>query len=269
MQNVTPPSRSGRCWLTHLGALLVFGLLLPSAVLAQTVHPPPPPPQWSGSVAAGFSLTKGNSDTMLLTLSGRATRKWDLNELSLGAIGAYGEDSGDVNNQMASAFAQYNRLFTERWYSYARVDGLYDGIAGVDYRFTFGVGLGYYFIKTTNTLLSVEAGPGYVVERLEGSQGTGTNKVTIIENNDYWTFRVAQKFEHKFNDRVRIWESVEILPEIERVSNFIVNSECGVESALTKTWSLRVVLQDTYDNEPAPGREKNDLKLVAGVGWKF
>src|SRR5690242_1125436 len=93
MQDPTPQSDGTlrRCgWLTHLGALLVFGLSLPSAVLAQTVHPPPPPPEWTGSVAAGLSLTKGNSDTMLLTLSGRATKKWDLNELSLGAIGAYG-----------------------------------------------------------------------------------------------------------------------------------------------------------------------------------
>jgi hypothetical protein len=53
------------------------------------------------------------------------------------------------------------------------------------------------------------------------------------------------------------------------VHNFIVNGEAGVESALTKAWSLRVVVQDTFDNEPAPGRRNNDVKLIAGVGWKF
>jgi hypothetical protein len=30
-----------------------------------------------------------------------------------------------------------------------------------------------------------------------------------------------------------------------------------------------VVAQDTFDNEPAPGREKNDLKLMTGVEYKF
>ena len=46
-------------------------------------------------------------------------------------------------------------------------------------------------------------------------------------------------------------------------------AELGVESGLTKQVSLRVYLQDTYDNEPAPGREKNDFKLIAGVAYKF
>jgi hypothetical protein len=29
------------------------------------------------------------------------------------------------------------------------------------------------------------------------------------------------------------------------------------------------VFNDTYDHIPAPGREKNDLKLLAGLGYKF
>jgi hypothetical protein len=32
---------------------------------------------------------------------------------------------------------------------------------------------------------------------------------------------------------------------------------------------LRVYLDDTYNNVPAPGRKKNDLKLVAAVAYKF
>jgi hypothetical protein len=30
-----------------------------------------------------------------------------------------------------------------------------------------------------------------------------------------------------------------------------------------------LVLQDSFDNKPAPGREKNDFKLMAGIGVKF
>jgi hypothetical protein len=32
---------------------------------------------------------------------------------------------------------------------------------------------------------------------------------------------------------------------------------------------LRVTLQDWYVSNPAPGRESNDLKLIAGVNYKF
>jgi len=43
----------------------------------------------------------------------------------------------------------------------------------------------------------------------------------------------------------------------------------GVESGLSKSWALRFVLQDTYDNQPAPGRKENDFKVIAGIQWKL
>ena len=89
------------------------------------------------------------------------------------------------------------------------------------------------------------------------------------DENTYFTVRIAERFEHKFTDHLRIWESVEFLPQIDRFQNFIVNGEVGVETDLTKTLSLRVFALDTYDNEPAPGRKKNDVKLVTAVAYKF
>jgi len=255
----TASSRSDCCLrrrLAHVAAWFTLGLVLQSAALAQTVLPLSPP-TWTGSVAAGLSVTRGNSDTLLFTMTGRADKKWDQNELSLGAAASYGEDNGDKNNDSQSAFVQYNRLFTDRWYAFTRAEGLHDQIADVEYRVTLSVGLGYYFIKTTNTLLSVEAGPGYVFERVGN------------DNNEYATLRLAEKFEHKFSGTARVWEMVEYLPGLDSFDNYVVNGEVGVESALTKTWSLRLVLQDTYDNEPAPGKEKNDMKLIGSIAWKF
>jgi hypothetical protein len=61
----------------------------------------------------------------------------------------------------------------------------------------------------------------------------------------------------------------EFLPQIDRWKNYIINAEVGAEASLTKKTALRVVLQDTFDNQPAPGRKKNDLKLVTSVVVKF
>lgn len=234
-------------------------LLLPlggATVVAQT-NAPPPVPKWDASVSLGLTLTEGNSDTLLFTLSGRADKKWDQYELHLGTDMAYGESDDVKNNELFRAFAQFNYLFTDRWYAYIRAEGLHDSIADIEYRFTVGPGVGYYIIKTASTSLSVEGGPGIVFEK----QGH--------DDHIYFTARLAEMFEHKFNDRVRVWEMVEFLPQIDNWENFIVNSEVGVESALSKAWALKVVLQDTYDNEPAPGRERNDIKLIAGVAWKY
>ena len=48
-----------------------------------------------------------------------------------------------------------------------------------------------------------------------------------------------------------------------------ISYRLGVESGMTKHLALQTYLQDTYHSEPAAGRLKNDLKLVAGVKYKF
>ena len=212
---------------------------------------------WESSAAVGLTLTKGNSDTLMVNGNIQSSRKWDKNEISLGADGTYGENSGVKNSDSIHAFGQYNRLFTDRVFGYLRVDDLHDGIADIDYRFTVGPGAGYYFIKNADTSLRGEVGPGWVYEKQGG------------KNDSYITLRIAERFDHKLNDRVKLWQSLEFLPQVDDWNNFIINGEIGLEVALSKTFSQRTFLQDTYDNVPAPGRKENDLKLVAAIAYKF
>jgi putative salt-induced outer membrane protein YdiY len=231
--------------------------ITPSVQADDAAVPAAPKSPWASSAALGLTMTRGNSDTALFTLQVNAARKKDDTELALGADVAYGENSGVKNTETYHAFSQLNYLFSDRMYAYGRVDGLRDTIAALDYRFSFSPGVGYYFVKTTNTFLSGEVGPGAVYEKQGGKTQT------------YVTLRVAEKFEHKINDHVKIWQGVEVLPQVDRWKNYIINSEIGVEAGLTTKASLRVYLQDTYDNEPAAGRKANDLKLVAALAYKF
>jgi putative salt-induced outer membrane protein YdiY len=217
---------------------------------------------WVASAALGLTLTSGNSDTLLFTANVQAAKKWaDRNEISLGADIAYGENDGTKNNETEHGYAQYNRLFSDRLYAYVRVDALHDGIADIDYRITASPGLGYYFIKNTKHSLRGEIGPGYVDQRLAG------------DHNSFATLRLAERYELKLTDRARLWESVEFLPQIDKWSNFIVNAEIGLETDISKHFSMVTYVQDTYQSEPAKVngdyRKKNDLKLVAGLKYKF
>ena len=81
--------------------------------------------------------------------------------------------------------------------------------------------------------------------------------------------RLAEKFNFKINDRARIWQTVEFLPQVDNFKNYILNSELGIESDLTIKFSLRSYIQDAYDNQPSPGRKQNDLKWVTAIAYKF
>lgn len=230
---------------------------------------------WEGTASVGLTVTRGNSENVLFTANAKMARKGPLNEIAFGADGAYGEstttskrdsvtflktENTTKNANFMHGFFQYNRIFDEQLYGYVRLDALHDDIADISYRIALSPGLGHYFIKKPNTRLSAEVGPGVILQRTSGAEA----------NTDvYATLRVAERFEHKFNDSVKMWQSLEFLPQVDRFGNYLINFEIGAEAALTKSVSLLTYLQDNYDNEPAAGRKNNDLKLVAAIGVKF
>lgn len=239
--------------------LLAAGLVAANLnrALAEPAAPAEKPSTWQSSAFLGLTLTRGNSDTVLISGNIKTEKKAKENEWAFGADGTYGENNSVKNTEVIHGFGQYNRLFSERLFGYFRADALHDGISDVKYRLALSPGLGYYFIKEKATSLAAEVGPGVVFEERGG------------ESDTYATLRLAERFEHKFNDRARMWQSLEFLPEVTRFSNFLINAEIGVAASLSKHMELSVVLQDNFVNEPAAGRKSNDLKIISGITYKF
>ena len=211
--------------------------------------------------SAGFSLavTSGNSDTLLTSGDFTAERKAENSEMFGGISAVYGKAEGVKNNDKVNGFFQYNWPFgdADRWYGLGRLEGTYDSIADIDYRYTASVGLGYYAIKSETTSLSFEVGPSYVLEKRAGVE------------DDYAALRAGEKFTHDFNEKTRVWQSLDIVPRVEDFADYVLNAEVGIETDLAQSLQLRMYVQDTYYSEPAPGRDGNDIKLFAGIKYKF
>ncbi len=230
---------------------------LSSVTMSSAVMPESSKYPWKSSVSAGLTLARGNKNATMFTADFQTQKKTPFDEYHLGLGAAYGEQNSveTVNNY--KVFGQWNHLFTPRFFGYLRTEGLRDSIANLDYRLTLGPGVGYYLIKGTNTTLALEAGSAFEFQRLGG------------EDQTFVTARLADRFEHKISDRARLWQSVEILPQVDKLENYVINFEIGAEAAITKSFSLKTYFDDTYANRPAAGRLKNDAKLVAGVAYKF
>lgn len=247
----------------------VAGILLTGSTVAQAADPAPEAKKgWETSAAAGLTLTKGTHDSMLVTAGLNSSRKWEKDEAALGISGGYGEDTDKsfgtnkptvVNNKFIQGFGQYNRLFNEKFYGGLRLDAAYDGIASLDYRITLSPLAGYYFIKNAKTTLAGEVGPSLVTEQYSGQ-----------DSDTYLGMRFAERFEHKLTDSTKIWQSVSYVPQVDDwMENFVVTFEAGIDTAISKQWSLRVVFQDSYVGKPAAGSQNNELRLIAGTVYKF
>jgi putative salt-induced outer membrane protein YdiY len=237
------------------------------SALAQDAKPTEPPkPKWESVASVDLTLTRGNSRSFLATATVNTQKKWETEEILLGGSAGYGnstvknsagQETTSENQDYIKGFAQFNHLFTERFYGGLRVEGLHDNVADINYRLTVSPLAGYYFIKHTNTFLSGEVGPSLVDEELDHHTQT------------YLGLRVGERFEHKFDGGAKIWQSLEWIPQVDKLENWILNAEAGVSAPITKSLDVRLIAQDTYNNRPAPDRLKNDLKLLAGIGYRF
>lgn len=222
------------------------------------------PAGWQSSAGVNVSVNKGNSDTLLAGLNFLTLRKWDKNEVTAGADAVYGDNRDLLTGQRVTtaqnygAFLQYNRMVSERWYFLGRTDARQDKVADINYRVMLSPGAGYYLIQREKTKLSAEAGPGVVFEQFEhGPSST------------YMTLRFGEKFSHAFNDKVRLVQQADITPKADEWSDYVFNMQATLEADLTAKFSTRLTVQDTYRSQPAPGRRENDLRVLAGIAYKF
>ncbi len=230
-------------------------------------------PAWVTTLNAGLTLTDGNSETLGANVGLVVTgEKEGLGSVIIGADANYGESTlttettdADGNavvtkadeKTVENAKAFFNVKKTLSPMTFVSLDGsvLYDDIALIDYRTTLGPGLGFYVVKNDKRELSLEAGPSYVWEKVDGA------------SNDYLALRFAERYSCQITSTAKVVQSLEYLPEAEDFDNYLLTAEVGIEAAVSTRVSLRVVLQDKYDNTPALGAERNDLSLIAGLGF--
>ena len=217
-----------------------------------------PAPAFKTALSAGLMLTDGNSET----LAANAALKTEGEKPGLGSVLAgieanYGEstvdDVKDTTVENAKAYANAKKTLSPKTFVSLDVSALYDDVAEIDYRATVGPGLGFYVVKSEERMLSLEAGPSYVWEKVGG------------ETADYLALRFAERHECQALPNAKLVQSLEYVPEAEDFDNYRLTGEVGVEAAMSERLGLRVVLQDKYENRPAAGKERNDLSLIAGL----
>ena len=235
----------------------------PAAAKPPAATPKPPSP-WHTTASINAAVSRGNADTLLMGAAINSLRKWDKNEIALGADGTFGSNSDPTTRKETTTaqnyglYAQYNRMLSDRIYLGLRSDARQDRIAFIDYRATVAPALGYYLVKNDRLKVKVENGPAFIFERLKGA-GTA----------NYLTLRVAEEVQWKINDRASIVQSMEYLPQVEDFGNYVVNFNLGLSTKITEKASATITFQDFYRSVPAPGRRGNDLRLMAGISYSF
>jgi putative salt-induced outer membrane protein YdiY len=226
---------------------------------AEEAKPKEPKYGWEGSFNFGLTVTTGNSNTTTGNTSIETKLTLPKSITQLGASATLGKTGSEETADKSNAYAQFNYLLTERLTPYIKGSWERDRIADLVWRFTVGPGLGYFFIKKPDSSLLGEMGVSYIRENFERVSPT-----------DYYALRIAEQGEWKITKTARVWEKAEYLPDISEFDKrFILNGEAGIEASISTRTTLRLLVQDTYNSRPAPGRNRNDTLYIAGLGYKF
>jgi putative salt-induced outer membrane protein YdiY len=235
--------------------------LLCSTALAQEAAEPNKA-TFETTLAAGTTLNRGNSENSQFNVSiNNEGKKEGVGILRSGAEFNYAESTSDGDTETTSKnftlFSNGEREIDALNFYYLNGKYFYDGEADVDYRITIGPGVGRYLIKNETKKLLTEIGPSYVWENVDGTK------------NEYMALRIGERYDHKLSDTSKLWQSAEILPQVDDLANYLVNFEIGVEAKLNGTLNLRVVLQDKYNSQPGDDKDKNDVTFIAGISVKL
>jgi putative salt-induced outer membrane protein YdiY len=213
---------------------------------------------WKVDVAVGGNYNTGNTNSYLLNVRTTGVRQTDLDRLVLTVTGDIGETENQRSAEKALGSANFRRTVFEQLFWLANAAGETDALADLDYRFTLSPGLGYYLWKSDPFTLSVEGGPAYVLEQFEGA-----GEQSRVAG------RLAEELNWQANERVRIFQNAEVLADFGDSEDWIFTGEFGLETSLTKTLAVRLTARDRFTNQPATGRDKNDLSIIGSLVYTF
>jgi putative salt-induced outer membrane protein YdiY len=222
--------------------------------------------EWTGSLALNGLFTSGNSETTQIGFTSRLGKRWERDRLTLGADYTYGrqedQDSGEesTTTDYGLAFAKYDHFFTRKFYVYGLVKLEHDGVADLELRFAPSVGVGYQWFEGPTFNLLTEAGIGWVYERYENDR-----------ENDFIAGRLAYAVDWSpIPGRLKLYHTLEYLPSLEDFTeDYLLNIVAGIRATVYKGFFADFRVEWSHDNTPAPGRKKDDTRIIVGVGWEF
>lgn len=217
---------------------------------------------WSGSADAGLSATRGNADTLVISLGSQMARTTQRDKLSLYAASLFARNSTTgVSVTTAEAIrggARYDRNISDRLFGFALTDLERDRFQQLDLRLVFGGGLGYHARRTERVRLDLFGGGSYNREKF--STGLTRNSAEAL---------VGEELSYKLSDSTSLAQRAVLYPNLSEMGEYRFAFDLTGVTKLTGQLGLQATVSDRFQSNPLPGIKKNDLLLTTGIRVTF
>jgi putative salt-induced outer membrane protein YdiY len=213
----------------------------------------------SGRVNVGLAKSSGNTETESYHVDGEIVARTEKNRYTAGIEYNREEDEDELTTKNYLGYAKYDHFLTQKWYAYANTLFEKDEFKDLRLRSTIGTGMGYQFFETELTNLYLESGLSFVNEDLE-----------VGEDEDTLAGRWAVSFDrYLFDKRLQIFHFHEGYQGLEETDNLFIRSRTGLRFPLSESFRATFQYNYDWDNNPAPGEEREDTKYLFTLGYEL
>lgn len=212
---------------------------------------------WVTTALIAGSYASGNTDSSSLAVGILTKRKTIDTSTALGLTLNYGKTDSETAAESASFDAHHQYTFKKPCFAGLRFGADHDAIADLEYRLTLTPYIGRFLYEEAKNFVSIEVGPSLIHEKQGGIKDTYLAPTATLK---------AEKF---LTDRTRLFGEITWSGQINDLQNYILESQIGLDHSLTESTKLKVLLTDTYDNQPAADRKSNDLTLLTGLQFEL
>ena len=220
---------------------------------------------WSATADAGFSFKDATTDELDLKLGLMIERKKaptrylaTMNVL-YGKDRNKGESSRTTDNEIRGLVKGEYDIASSRVFGYTSHDGEYDEIDKLSLRYVGKIGPGYRLFQTDTFEMQVETGIGYNYERFFGGKD---NEFGLIPFGAEGTWKLPLGALFLFR--------TDYLPSLKDwAGDYIIRGEASIALPLTEYLAIKTGIVNTYDNTPAANTDKNEVKTILALQWRF
>ena len=173
---------------------------------------------WHGSLAAGLTVERGDTDSQDANVEFKARWIGDLYRFRLRLLyegDRSRSDGGDyeTSDRLYRGRTQLDRLLTDRLFVYGRLRGERDGIADVDLRTALGGGLGYRLVDRPGLSFEVQAGLAWAHEDYEDDSMDTDYPAGVLVWDLKKTLRAGIRFFHdgEWSPSLREFNDIQLL----------------------------------------------------------
>lgn len=216
---------------------------------------------WNGTLDAGVSGARGNSDTTNMSMGLRGARVTGRDRFSiyvnslLASNRASGATEATTSANTIRSGLRYDMNVSDHVFTFAFTTLETDHVQHLNMRNVFGGGAGYRLAQSQSTTLDVFSGASLNRENYSyGAPDRSTGEMLV-----------GQDLQYHLNDRTSIGGRMSLFPNLSTPGEYRAVIDTTATTKFTKWIGWQVTVSNTYVTNPPLGTRNNDLLVSTGI----